>query len=111
MYSQTHFHSTTHELLTTSAGKARLLFGGESNPRNVEVDVKKGDAILIPAGVGHRLLEGSHGFEMVGLYAVRADKWDMCYGQEGEKGVEDRIRKFEWFDRDPLYGEGLTVSA
>ena len=48
---------------------------------------------------------------MVGLYAVRADKWDMCYGQEGEKGVEDRIRKFEWFDRDPLYGEGLTVSA
>ncbi|KAH9917549.1 uncharacterized protein B0H18DRAFT_34287 [Fomitopsis serialis] len=32
MYSQSHFHSTTHELLVVFRGAARLLFGGEGNP-------------------------------------------------------------------------------
>ena len=93
MYSRTHFHLTTHELLVVSSGSARLLFGGEGNPGRVEEEVKKGDAILVPAGVGHRLLEGSDGFEMVGSYAAGADKWDMCYGREGEEDAEIRIRK------------------
>ncbi|KIP05233.1 hypothetical protein PHLGIDRAFT_25184 [Phlebiopsis gigantea 11061_1 CR5-6] len=75
MYSQTHFHSTTHELLVVSSGNAKLLF--------VEERVKKGDVILIPAGVGHRLPERSDRFEMVDSYPAGADKWDICYGREG----------------------------
>jgi uncharacterized protein YjlB len=105
MYTTTHFHSTTHELLVISSGRAKLLFGGESNPKKVEEEVKKGDAILVPAGVGHRLLEGSDGFEMVGSYPAEAERWDMCYGREGEAGVEERIKNLGWFMIDPVYGE------
>lgn len=112
MYSTTHFHSTTHELLVITSGKAHLLFGGEENPGRVEEDVQKGDAILIPAGVGHRLLNGTDDFQMVGSYPAESDNWDMCYGREGERGVEERIRRLGWFDKDPVYGgEGPALSA
>ncbi|KAI0960757.1 hypothetical protein AcV7_000053 [Taiwanofungus camphoratus] len=110
MYRQSHFHSTTHELLVVSAGRARLLFGGDGNPSGVHVEVGKGDAMLVPAGVAHRLVEDMEGegnaFEMVGSYPVKAAHWDMCYGREGEdhKGIEERIFALGWFSQDPIYG-------
>lgn len=75
-----------------------------------------GDVIVIPAGVGHRLLkdlssEGNLGkFEMVGSYPRAAKGWDMCYGREpgdddAETGAEERIRALGWFERDPVYGD------
>lgn len=106
MYPITHFHSTTHELLVVFKGRATLCFGGEQNPGRVEMMVEKGDTILVPAGVGHRLLEeGAEGFEMVGSYPVGAAKWDMCYGKEGED-ADARIQKLGWINKDPLYGDG-----
>ncbi|KAI0343745.1 hypothetical protein BDW22DRAFT_1205951 [Trametopsis cervina] len=105
MYTTSHFHSTTHELLVVSAGNASMLFGGEGNPGRVTEEVRRGDAILIPAGTAHRLLEGTDDFEMVGSYPVGASSWDMCYGHKGEEGAEDRIRALQWFKHDPLYGE------
>ena len=111
MYDQTHFHSNTHELLVVASGHAKLLFGGEGNPAKVEEEVTKGDAILLPAGVGHRRLEASHDFEMVGSYPAGSAQWDMCYRHEGETGVEEMIGKLEWFDRDPVYsGDGPALS-
>ncbi|KAI0071310.1 hypothetical protein K474DRAFT_1669137 [Panus rudis PR-1116 ss-1] len=104
MYHITHFHSTTHELLVIASGSAKLCFGGENNPERLEADVKKGDAILVPAGVAHRALEEDGSFEMVGSYPVGASKWDMCYGKEGED-VEGKIRALSWVKKDPLYGE------
>ena len=61
IYARTHFHSTTHEVLCISHGRALLCFGGEENPGRVLVEVKKGDAVLVPAGVGHRLMEDREG--------------------------------------------------
>ena len=89
------------------SGRARLLFGGEDNPGAVDTEVEAGDAILIPAGVGHRLLEDRGAFQLMGCYPVESPKWDMCYGREGEdtEGIEKRIRALSWFFRDPLYGE------
>jgi len=67
--------------------------------------VKKGDVIVVPAGVGHRLLEDvSGGFEMVGSYP-KGKSWDMCYGMEGEENRIQSIGKLGWFDKDPIYGE------
>ncbi|CAO2653613.1 Nn.00g030240.m01.CDS01 [Neocucurbitaria sp. VM-36] len=107
MYSTTHYHSTTHEVLCIFAGRAKLLFGGEENPSRVETEVGAGDAILVPAGVGHRLLEelGGGEFEMVGGYP-RGCGWDMCYGVEGEEEKARSVGRVEWVARDPLYGEG-----
>lgn len=108
MYSTTHFHSTTHEVLCISRGKARLCFGGEDNPGKVEKQVEKGDVLIVPAGVGHRLLEDlteeDNGFEMVGSYP-QGYSWDMCYGKKGEEAKVRSIAKLPWFDKDPIYGD------
>lgn len=105
MYTTTHFHSTTHELLVVIRGDACLLFGGEENPGSVEIVVHKGDAILVPAGVAHKLVkEGQEGFEILGSYPGGAQSWDMCYGVEGED-VDRTIRRLPWFKRDPLCGD------
>ncbi|KAI0130447.1 RmlC-like cupin domain-containing protein [Xylariales sp. AK1849] len=106
MYSTTHFHSTTHEVLCISRGKAQLCFGGEDNPGKVETEVQRGDVVVVPAGVGHRLLRelGEEGFEMVGSYP-KGCNWDMCYGKKGEEVKIKEIEKLGWFERDPVYGE------
>jgi uncharacterized protein YjlB len=63
-----------------------------------------GDVVVVPAGVGHRLINDfGSGFEMVGSY-VKDKSWDMCYGKKGE---EDRVRQINdlaWLEKDPLYG-------
>ena len=70
MYSTSHFHSTSHEVLGIAAGKAKLCFGHEDNPKRVEEVLGRGDVIVVPAGVAHRLLEDLEGgFTMVCLGA------------------------------------------
>ncbi|KAH7351427.1 RmlC-like cupin domain-containing protein [Pyrenochaeta sp. MPI-SDFR-AT-0127] len=109
MYSQTHYHSTTHEVLCVFNGRAKLLFGGEKNPDKVEAEVKAGDAIVVPAGVGHRLLEDVEGeFHMVGSYP-KGCSWDMCYGKHGEESKAEAVGKVQWFEKDPLYGDDGPV--
>lgn len=67
--------------------------------------VKRGDVIIVPAGVGHRLLDDfNSGFQMVGSYP-RGKQWDMCYGNEDEEERVKRINDLGWFDKDPLYGD------
>ena len=105
MFSQSHFHSTTHEVLCVAQGKANLCFGGEENPKKVETVVEKGDVMVVPAGVAHHLLEDiGGGFSMVGSYPI-GKSWDMCYGHEGEEDQVKGIGSLGWFQKDPIYGE------
>lgn len=104
MYSETHFHSTTHEVLSIASGSAKCCFGGEENPGRVEPTLEKGDVVVVPAGVGHRLLEDYGGFQMVGSYPT-GKHWDMCYGRAGEEEKVKGIAHLGWFTRDPIYGE------
>ncbi|OCL14168.1 hypothetical protein AOQ84DRAFT_52938 [Glonium stellatum] len=105
MYSTTHFHSTTHEVLCISRGKARLCFGGEDNPGRVEAEVTIGDVVVVPAGVGHRLIDDLEGgFEMVGSYP-KGCSWDMCYGKKGEEEKVEGLKSVKWFEKDPIYGD------
>ncbi|KAI4948478.1 hypothetical protein J4E91_005902 [Alternaria rosae] len=110
MYTTTHYHSTTHEILCIYSGRAILLFGGESNPGRVETKVGAGDAVVVPAGVGHRLVQDlDGGFMMVGSYP-KGRSWDMCYGKEGEEGKAESVKGVVWLEKDPLYGEGGPVT-
>ena len=105
MYNFDHFHSTSHEVLGIASGKAKLSFGHKENSNRVEEILQKGDVIVMPAGVSHRLLEDLEGgFSMVGSYPVGAN-WDMCYGKSGEEKKVEGIRNLGWFKRDPVYGE------
>ena len=84
-------------------------FGGEGNNARVEAEVEKGDVIIVPAGVGHRLLDDyGSGFEMVGSYP-KGKRWDMCYGKKEEEAKIEAIASLGWFERDPLYGEDGPV--
>lgn len=108
MYSTTHFHSTSHEVLSVTSGRAKLCFGGEENPDRVTPTVQAGDVMVVPAGMAHRLLEDlsgpSGGFEMVGSYPI-GYHWDMCYGMSGEDDKINNIRTLPWFTQDPIFGE------
>ena len=105
MYSTSHFHSTSHEVLGIASGRAKLCFGHEDNPKRVEETLQQGDVIIMPAGVSHRLLEDLDGrFEMVGSYPV-GYSWDMCYGKKGEESRIEKIKDLPWFTRDPVYGD------
>lgn len=80
-------------------------FGHESNPEKLEVIVEKGDVLIIPAGVGHKLLDDFHsGFELVGSYP-RGMHCDMCCGKNGESGKVNGIAGLPWFEKDPVYGD------
>lgn len=105
MFKQSHFHSTTHEVLVIANGEAKLCFGHEDNHDRVLETAKKGDAIIIPAGVSHRLIEDLSGdFLMVGSYP-KGKNWDMCYGHQDEAEKIHSIAALPWFQRDPIYGD------
>lgn len=112
MFKQSHFHSTAHEVLCVAHGKAKLCFGGEDNPKRIEPIVEKGDVIIVPGGVAHRLLDDiDGGFQMVGSYES-GKSWDMCYGNKGEEEKVKDIEQLGWFKRDPIYGDqGPTLDV
>lgn len=110
MFSDTHFHSNTHEVLSIASGSAKCCFGHEQNDGRIEPVLEKGDVVIVPAGVGHRLLEDFGGFQMVGSYGKGNENpdgqsWNMCYGREGEEQQVKLIDKLGWFQKDPIYGD------
>jgi uncharacterized protein YjlB len=112
MYDFTHFHSTTHEVLCISNGRAKLCFGGEENKGKVEITVHQGDVVVVPAGVGHRMVKDTSSFgtfEMVGAYPKGCDQWDTCKGEDGEEDKLGGIESLDWFEQDPVYGEDGPV--
>ncbi|KIW73646.1 hypothetical protein PV04_01745 [Phialophora macrospora] len=111
MFTETHFHSNTHEVLSIIAGSAKCCFGGEKNTERVEPVLRQGDVVIVPAGVGHRLLEDYGDFQMVGSYPT-GKTWDMCYGKAGEEEQVRQIEGLGWFKRDPVYGDdGPSLSV
>ena len=112
MYSTSHFHSTSHEVLAVASGRARCLFGGEGNEGAYEGVLERGDVVVLPAGVAHRLVEDlDGGFQMVGCYPPGC-QWDMCYGRKDEADKVEGIKGLKWFTQDPVYGgEGPTLDV
>jgi uncharacterized protein YjlB len=68
-----HYHATTHEVLGIAAGGARVQFGGPGGPI---VEISPGDAVMIPAGVGHCRLSDESGLVVVGAYPGGSG-WDL----------------------------------
>lgn len=99
-----HYHSTTHEVLGVFAGSATLRLGGEHGRT---VQVQAGDVIVVPAGVGHRRLDASADFQVVGAYPDGREP-DLMRGEPGERPAADaRIARVPLPAHDPLGQAGL----
>ena len=99
-----HYHSVSHEVLVVVGGSAEITFDG---PEGETVEVEAGDAVVIPAGVGHCRESSGGGFSMVGAYPKGQEDYDLRTGEEGERpGVLENIRNVPLPETDPLFGEG-----
>lgn len=96
-----HYHSTAHEVLGIAAGEAEVRFGGEHGQT---LTVRAGDAVLIPAGVGHKRLSATHDLLVIGAYpgGQRADL--MREGAEDKAGIRRRVKAVPLPDADPVAG-------
>ena len=90
IYPFSHYHSTAHEVLGIAA----------------DLEVKMGDVVLIPAGVGHEKLGASRDLLVVGGYEVGASP-DLCRGERGERPVAvENIARVALPSTDPVYAAG-----
>jgi uncharacterized protein YjlB len=101
VFSYHHYHSTAHEVLVVYAGSARVQFGGA---QGIVAPLNPGDVVIIPAGVGHRNVEASRDFRVIGAYP-RGQVWDVCYGESGERPRSDEnIARVSLPTADPVFG-------
>ena len=103
-----HYHSNVHEVLGIAAGRATVRFGGESGET---LEVGPGDAVLIPAGVGHKRLSGSDDLLVIGAYP--GGQWAdlMREGAEDKAGIRRRVAAAARPDRDPVGGANGPMAA
>ena len=103
IYDFSHYHSRIHEVLGIARGKARVRFGGSKGRR---IDLKAGDAVVMPAGTGHKRLSASHDLMVVGSYP-KAGKYDECRPRrEDHDRALGNIPKVPLPRADPVYGQG-----
>ncbi|MFB6746705.1 cupin domain-containing protein [Bacillus subtilis] len=97
-----HYHSNTHEVLIALRGEAVIQFGGE---QGAAIPFKSGDAVVIPAGVGHKKLSSSPDFTVLGAYPGGV-QYDMKTGKpnEREEAVK-QIKQAALPTNDPITGK------
>ena len=96
-----HYHSTAHEVLGIAAGEAEVRFGGEAGET---LRVKAGDAVLIPAGVGHKRLSASPDLLVVGAYPAGTGADLVREGAADRDGIRRRIASVAVPAADPVAG-------
>ncbi|SDW90052.1 cupin domain-containing protein [Paenibacillus sp. PDC88] len=97
-----HYHSNTHEVLGVISGSVKLQLGGE---QGIVVTAAAGDVIVLPAGTGHKRIEASSDFQVVGGYPD-AIEYDTYTGEAGERPkVLQDIKQVPLPDQDPVFGK------
>ncbi len=100
IYDFHHYHSTAHEVLGIARGWAGVQFGGPEGP---VVKLSEGDAVLIPAGVGHCRIQADN-LSVVGAYP-NGQEWDMCRATREDRTKALRNLPSVTFPQaDPIYG-------
>jgi len=102
IYTVHHYHATAHEAIGVYGGSITAQFGGPDGP---VLSARRGDIILIPAGVSHKNLKCSLDFRVVGGYP-RGQYPDMQYGKPGERpGTDQMIARVALPKADPIFGK------
>lgn len=108
IFSYHHYHSNAHEALGIASGSAQVQFGGASGPI---VEVEAGDAVVIPAGVGHKRVASSPDLLVIGAYPDGSGAWDVCRDDPAViDAARARIAAVPTPAHDPVLGDaGLTT--
>jgi uncharacterized protein YjlB len=101
IFTYPHFHSTSHEVLGIARGSVRVSLGGDTGE---EVDLQGGDAVVIPAGVGHQNLQASADLLVVGAYPPGAEV-DLLRDATGDAAVRAAIAAVPVPATDPVEGK------
>lgn len=97
-----HYHSSIHEGMGIAGGRARVRFGGD---KGQELDIGKGDVVLLPAGTGHQCLWASPDLSVIGTYPP-VGRYDLCRGSKAERGKALlSIPEVPLPKTDPVYGK------
>ena len=86
-----------------AAGRAVLELGG---PQGEPFEVSTGDAVVLPAGTGHRRASASDDFRVVGAYPAGQEDYDLL--READDAARARIEALDAPPEDPVGGEGVT---
>ena len=103
-----HYHSNAHEVLGIAAGEAEIRFGGEAG---TTMTVTTGDAVLIPAGVGHKRLSSDPDLLVIGAYPPGAPVDLFREGAEEGEAIRHRIAEIAKPAADPVVGRGGPMNA
>jgi uncharacterized protein YjlB len=98
-----HYHSNSHEALGIAAGQVTLRMGGEAG---TTIEAHAGDALLIPAGVGHKRLSSADGLLVVGAYPPGAPDCDLFREGAEDPRIRSRIAQVAMPGTDPVGGAG-----
>jgi uncharacterized protein YjlB len=108
IYGFHHYHATAHEVLGIYSGSAEVQLGGENG---ITLTVRRGDVVIIPAGVAHKNQSAGSNFRVVGAYPLGQSP-DMCYGKAGERPqADDYIARVSLPRMDPVYGADGPLKA
>lgn len=100
IYDFVHYHSQIHEVLGVARGWGDVEFGGVKGRR---LRLRAGDIAVLPAGTGHRLIEASKDFLVVGAYPDKGT-YDECTDTRDRPEALKRIAKVRKPGRDPVLG-------
>lgn len=100
IYPYVHYHSRIHEVLGIASGEATVQFGGN---RGRPLKIKAGDVSILPAGTGHKLLNASSDFLVVGAYPPQGT-YDLCTTSEDHDRALATIPHVVRPECDPVYG-------
>jgi uncharacterized protein YjlB len=102
VYDFVHYHSQIHEVMGVARGSARIECGGV---KGRVLSLRAGDVLVLPAGTGHRLIESSRDFLVVGAYP-QGGTYDECTDTRERPDAAKRIAKVRKPDTDPVHGRG-----
>jgi uncharacterized protein YjlB len=101
VYDFVHYHSQIHEVMGVARGSAMLEFGGIKGRK---LRLKGGDVAILPAGTGHRLVQATHDFLVVGAYP-ESGSYDECTDTRERGEAAKRIAKCRKLRTDPVFGK------
>jgi uncharacterized protein YjlB len=102
IYDYHHYHTNTHEVLGVKSGSATIQIGGDAGER---LELTEGDVVVLPAGTGHKKIESSQDFEVVGAYPNGINP-DLKREDPGVRAQAlSQIKNVPIPETDPVYGE------